>query len=120
MSDPKITVIESFKGRNEKFFAVGGKDNTHLSSPVSKITLTICGKETFTVVDALPLTYPKTESYSSYAVTSGIYKEWFKFEAGNDSDAKCGDPIIYRLVDKDCSKDSSCKTFSGDFFKYEN
>ena len=89
------------QGKKDYFFAIGGKDNIEYSSPVSKATITICGKETFATVDAANSeTYKeqKNQGSSEKTVVKETYKTWFNFEAGANSDDKCG-VITYRLVD---------------------
>ena len=119
-SDLKFDMSSTHQGKHEKVFAVGGKGNGKFSSPVSKVTVYICGKETFTTAEDGAKSYiKKTGETNTYNVKSDDYKDWFKFEAGDKSHNDCN-KIVYRLVDKDCSKDSTCTDLSSTVFKLED
>jgi hypothetical protein len=53
MTKLTLEMSSDTQGKNEYFFAVGGKENDEWSTPVKTATITVCGKETFEAVDSV-------------------------------------------------------------------
>ena len=61
------------------------------------VAIVTCGKETL-VATSQDAEVIKFADETEKTITLSEYKEWFKFQAVDDSGSECGDDIIYSLV----------------------